>query len=94
VWSSRISSGCGDVWIVKELHRQFFLLLCLRGGCGFLDPFGYFPSATNNVRPTQGEAAAAAHHRQGLKVEIEGLLKNLVLIFVFLGVLCTARCFF
>jgi hypothetical protein len=22
-WSSRISSGCGDFWIVKELHRQF-----------------------------------------------------------------------
>jgi hypothetical protein len=21
VWYSRISSGCGDLWIVKELHR-------------------------------------------------------------------------
>jgi hypothetical protein len=29
VWSSRISSGCGDLWIIKELHRQFFLLLYL-----------------------------------------------------------------
>jgi hypothetical protein len=59
VWSSRISSGCVDLWIVKELHRKFFLLLCLRDGCGLLDPFGDFPSATNNVRPTQGGAAAA-----------------------------------
>jgi hypothetical protein len=60
VWSSRISSGCGDLWIVKELYHQYFLLLCLRGGYGLLDPFGDFPSATNNVRPTQGGAAAAA----------------------------------
>jgi hypothetical protein len=52
VWSSRISSSCGDLRIVKELHRQFFLLLHLRDGCGLLDPFGDFPSATNNVRPT------------------------------------------
>jgi hypothetical protein len=29
VWSSRISSGCGDLRIVKELHWQFFLLLRL-----------------------------------------------------------------
>jgi hypothetical protein len=29
VWSSRISSGYGDLWIVKELHLQFFLLLRL-----------------------------------------------------------------
>jgi hypothetical protein len=29
VWSSRISSGCGDLGIVKELYRQFFLLLRL-----------------------------------------------------------------
>jgi hypothetical protein len=27
VWSSRISSGYGDLHIIKELHRQFFLLL-------------------------------------------------------------------
>jgi hypothetical protein len=54
VWSSRISSGCGDLQIVKELHWQFFLLLRLRDGCGLLDPFGDFPSTTNNVRPTQG----------------------------------------
>jgi hypothetical protein len=94
VWSSRISSGCGDLRIVKELHRQFFLLLRLRDGCGFLDPFGDFPSATINVRPTQGGAAAAARRRHGLEVEDEGLLKDLVVIFVFLEMLCTVRCFF
>jgi hypothetical protein len=52
VWSSRFLSGCGDLRIVKELHQQFFLLLRLRDGCGLLDPFGDFPSATNNVRPS------------------------------------------
>jgi hypothetical protein len=91
VWSSRISSGCGDLRIVKELHRQFFLL-CLRDGCGLLDPFGDFPSATKNVRPTQGGAAARPRH--GLKVKVEGLLKDLVIIFVFLGMLCTVWYFF
>jgi hypothetical protein len=40
------------------------------------------------------QAAVAAHHRQGLKVEDEGLLKDLVIIFVFFGVLCTVQCFF
>jgi hypothetical protein len=54
VWSARISSGCGDLRIVKELHRQFFLLLHLQNRCGLLDPFGDFPSATNNIRPTLG----------------------------------------
>jgi hypothetical protein len=83
VWSSRISSGCGDLRIVKELHRQFFLLLHLRGGCGLLDPFSDFPSATKNVRPAQGGAAAAARRRHGLEVEDEGLLKDLIVIFVF-----------
>jgi hypothetical protein len=94
VWSSKISSGCGDLWIIKELHRQFFLLLHFRDGCGLCDPFGNFPSATNNVRPTQGGAAAAARHRHGLEVEDEGLLKDLVVIFIFLGVLCTVQRFF
>jgi hypothetical protein len=93
VWSSRFSSGCGDLWIVKELHRQFFLLLRLRDGCGLLDQFGDFPSAINNVRPTKGGAAAAARRRHGLEVEDEGLLKDFVVIFVFLRVLCTVRCF-
>jgi hypothetical protein len=94
VWSSRISSGCGDLRIVKELHWQFFLLLRLRDGCGLLDPFSDFPSTTNNVRPTQGGAAAAARRRHGLEVEDKGFLKNLVVIFVFLRLLCTIRCFF
>jgi hypothetical protein len=85
VWSSRISSGCGDLRIVKEFYWRFFLLLHLRDGCNLLDPFGDFPFATNNVRPTQGGAAAAAHHRHGLEVEDEGHLKDLNVIFVFLG---------
>jgi hypothetical protein len=41
-----------------------------------------------------GEAAAAAHRRRGLEVEDEGLLKDLVVIFIFRGVLCTIFCFF
>jgi hypothetical protein len=94
VWSSRISSSCGDLWIVKELHRQFFLFLRLRDRCGLLHPFGDFPSATNNVRPTQGGAAAAARRRHGLEVKDAGLLKDLVVIFIFIRVLCTVRCFF
>jgi hypothetical protein len=49
VWSLRISSGCGDLRIIKELHRLFFFLVCLRDGCGLLDPFGDFPSATNTL---------------------------------------------
>jgi hypothetical protein len=52
VWSSRILAGCGDLRNVKDLHWQFIILLRLRDGCGLFDPFGYFPSATNNVRPT------------------------------------------
>jgi hypothetical protein len=94
VWSSRFPSGCGDLRIVKELHRQFFLLFNLWDGCGLPDPFGDFPSATNNVRPTQRGAAAAARRRHGLEVEDEGLLKDFVVIFVFLGMFCTVRCFF
>jgi hypothetical protein len=81
-----------DLRIVKG-HRQLFLLH-LRGGCGLLDPFGDFPSATNNVKPTQGGAAAAARSRHGLEIEDEGLLKNLVVIFVFLEIFCTVQCFF
>jgi hypothetical protein len=52
VWSSRISSSGGDLRTVKEFHRKYFLLLRLRNGCGLLDPFGDFPSATNNIKPT------------------------------------------
>jgi hypothetical protein len=59
VWSSRISSGYGDLRIVKELHRQFFLLLCLWDGCGLLDRFCDFPSTINNVMPAQKGVAAA-----------------------------------
>jgi hypothetical protein len=80
--------------IVKELHRQFFLLLCLRDGCGLLDLLGDFSSLTNNIRPTQGGAAAAVRRRHGLEVEDEGILKDLVVIIIFLGVLCIVCCFF
>jgi hypothetical protein len=38
--------------------------------------------------------AAAARRRHGLEVEDEGLLKDLIVIFVFFEVLCTVRCFF
>jgi hypothetical protein len=57
---------------------------CLRDGCGLLDPFGDFLSATNNVRPIPGGAAAVARCRHGLEVEDEGPLKDLFVIFVFL----------
>jgi hypothetical protein len=86
VWSSRISSSCGDFWIVRELYWQFFLLR-LRDGCRLLDPFDDFPSTTNNVRPTQVGVAATARRRHGLEVEDEGLLKDLVIIFIFLNAL-------
>ena len=60
----------------------------------FDSPYQRFPSATNNVRPIQGGAAAAARRRHGLEVEDEGLLKDLVIIFVFLEVFYIVRCFF
>ena len=53
VWFSRGSSGGGDLRIVMEFHRRFILLLRLWDGCGLFDPFGDFPSATNNVKPVQ-----------------------------------------
>jgi hypothetical protein len=71
VWSLRISSDCGDLRNVKELHRQFLLLLRLPNKYGLLDPFGDFPSAINKVKPTQEGAAAAARRRHGLEVEDE-----------------------
>jgi hypothetical protein len=84
VWSLRISSSCGDLWIVKELHRQFFLLLRLWDGCGLLDPFGEFPSTTYYARLTQGGAAAVARRRYRLEVEDEEFLKDLVVILFFM----------
>jgi hypothetical protein len=42
----------GDHRISMKLHQQLFLVLHLRDGCDLLDPFGGFPSATNNVKPT------------------------------------------
>jgi hypothetical protein len=43
VWSLKILFGCGDLLIVKELHRYFILLLRLWNGCDLFDPFGDFP---------------------------------------------------
>jgi hypothetical protein len=42
----------------------------------------------------QGGAAAVARHRHGLEVEDEGLIKDLIAISIFLGVLCVVCCFF
>jgi hypothetical protein len=39
---------------------------------------------TNKVMPTQEGAAAAARRRHSLEVEDEGLLKDLIVIFIFL----------
>ena len=86
--------GGGGLRIVMELYRRFILLPRLWDGCGLLNPFGDFPSAINNVRPALGGAAAAARRRHGLEVEDEGHLKDLVVIFVFVEVSRTARCFF
>ena len=83
VWFSSTSSGGGGLRIVMELHRQIILLLRLRDGCGLLDPFGDFPSTSNNVRLALGGAAAAARRRHGLEVEDEGHLKDLGGFFLF-----------
>jgi hypothetical protein len=47
VWSSRMSSGCGDLHIVKELHRQFFLFFVSQTDVVFLTR-----SATSRPQPT------------------------------------------
>lgn len=60
VSSSRTSSGYEDLQIVEELHRQFIILIRLWDGCGLLDPFSDFPSASSNVTPAQRGVAAAA----------------------------------
>jgi hypothetical protein len=94
LWSSRTCFGCGNLWIVKELYQRSILLLRLRDGYGLLGPFDDFPFATNNVRPALEGAAAATRHRHGLEVEDEGHLKDFDVIFVFVEVFCTIRCFF
>ena len=75
----------GVVWRWRSSYRHeassvvhpFFWL---RDGCCLFDPFGDFPSATNNVKPALGGVAAAARRRHGLEVEDEGHLKVLVVI--------------
>ena len=74
VWYSRISSGGDGLRIVMEPYRWFillFLLLC--NGCYLLDPFGDFPSATNNIRLALGGAATAARRRHGLRLKMKGI---------------------
>jgi hypothetical protein len=82
----------GDLQIFMELYLWPFLTLRLRDKCGLLDPFGDFTSATNNVKPTQGGAAAATRRRHGQEV-VDGGHENFVGIFVFVKVLCIFRCF-
>jgi hypothetical protein len=94
VRSSRTSSGCGDLQIVKELHRRFIFLFCLRDEYGLLGPFGDFMSATNNVRLAMGDAAAVARRRHGVDVENEGNLKDFDVIFIFVKMFCTVCYFF
>jgi Ni,Fe-hydrogenase I small subunit len=53
-----------------------------------------YSQTSTYVWPIQEGAAATACRRHGLEVEDEGLLKDLVVIFVFLRMLCTVRCFF
>jgi hypothetical protein len=91
VLSSRTSSGCGDLRIVKELHRRFILLLRLLDGCGLLGPFGDFLSATNNAMPALDGAVAVARRRHGLEVEDEGHLKNFDVIFLVVDTFCPIR---
>jgi hypothetical protein len=70
------------------LYQRLFLLLLRRWDeCGLLDPFVTFTSATNNVRPTHGEAAVMARYQHGLKVEYAGHLKDFIGFFFYL------RCF-
>jgi hypothetical protein len=59
----------------------------------FFYPFGDFPPVTNNVRPSQEGVTAATHRRHGLEVEDERHLKDFIVSFVFIEVLCTDRCF-
>jgi hypothetical protein len=75
-----------------ELHRWLSILPHLWDGCSLINPFGEFPSASNNVRPTHGGAAVVARRSHGLEAEDEGHLKDLVVIFLFVEVLCTVRC--
>jgi hypothetical protein len=75
-------------------HGYSFFFFVSGANLVFLDPFNNFPPATNNVRPTQGEAAAAAHLRHGLDVKDDGHLKIFVVIFVFIEVLCIVQRFF
>jgi hypothetical protein len=83
----------GDLRIIMKLHRPLFLRSRLWDRCGLLDPFSEFSFASSNVRPVQRGAVAAACHRHGLEVEDEGRLKNSIVIFFFVEVICIVQCF-
>jgi hypothetical protein len=77
-----------------ELHLRLFLLLPLWDECALLDPFGDFPTATNNVRPTQGGVGAVARRRYSLEVEDKGHLEDFVILlrcFVMFDISLNAR---
>jgi hypothetical protein len=78
VWFPGNSSGWRDLRIIMELHRRLFHLLRLRDGCGLLDSFGNFSSATNNVMPGEGEAAPAASHHTIWSFKIKGISRILL----------------
>jgi hypothetical protein len=88
VWSSRTSSGCGIFGSSRSFIGGSSFFFIFGTDCGLLGLFGDFSSASNNVRPALGGAAAAVHRRHGLEVEDEGHLKDFNVIFIFfLGIL-------
>jgi hypothetical protein len=92
VWSLRILSSCG----IFGSSRSFIgsLSYFFVSGMDVVFSTHSATSCPQLFRPTQGEAAASARHRHGLEVENEGFLKKFVVIFIFLGLLYTVRCFF
>jgi hypothetical protein len=83
-------------WLWGSSDRQGALsaIHYFSSSLGRLWLFSDFPSASNNVRPVMGGAAAATHRRHGLKVEDEEHLKDFDIIFVFDVVFYTVCCFF
>jgi hypothetical protein len=60
-----------------------------------VDPaYDRLPISDQQRQADLGGATVAARRRHGLEVENEGLLKDLVVIFIFLKMFCTIRCFF
>jgi hypothetical protein len=83
-----------DLRIVKELHRQFFLLLRLRGGCGLLAR-----SATFRPHPTMsGRLSEERQWRRAVdtvcRLKMKRISKDFDVLFVRVEVFCTIRYFF